>query len=913
MRTQRRMQDMGFWKRFVVVLALSVLIVPVLPIYGNPLNKFWRTFTYETHEGNAGCPVMQHCSCQKDMHVSLSFGHGEPRFIVYSGLRLTGCGCSRNIRIPVNTMASIGIMNASYLRSLYDNMEFLFRPGWEDHVENGEPFRVFAIGNDLLKAAPTFATFNVSQCVGGTCGPFRLSAQLLNNGNEANISVWFNNYGRWEYLGSKVYYLNSCCCHGSRSNVVSGWFPHLVVNGIAYNFAFFYFNVSSNEFLTHEEAASYCNCNPTTTRISLSLTPCPMYRYGSVAYERKRWWDTDPGHMFRYFYSNVTTYGWRWWHHHHCRWFLFSSDLVYKDSFVYPSIDNVSIREIETDTDGDQVTWSDRLVESSVVKSLDEVLGNGGLPVFIMSISTDRGTERKVVYGPVVRPTILSYTVEEVGPKRYHVKLWVDPNVPWEEDYITAKLLVISSFNKERDLDEMIWHSYAGSIFKLGVSEAHDLPLVDVLHHGWGCGCHHHNHDIYVFEGTVDLSGKDFSGIALLAYNDILYSDAIVKFTEPSHKVMPVVKVVDNETDSAIAGATVIIGSPSVRLQGTTDGTGMWQPDHPLDPGLYWIYTYKEGYMPRNETFMIDHSGVYEMRLQSAAGMLTVHVVDNETSGPIDQAYVVMTRQSDGTTLFSYTDSNGTALFSSDEGTWLISASKDGYYPSNKTITLTSANLTSNVTLRLARNPNAPPGSNAAATYSERVILGGWLTVELPGNLSGTYIIVSKYVKYWNGTTYVTGVPMVYNEVENKTYVDTTGGKGLQFFPLYDLLDHPSEALSLIGNNVTVELVRTDGYTVRINAWVGTLKFDDVNVSGRTVTGRLVWNDGTEFRPQNQWEFVEVVVAETGDSAVVSPDGTFTIHLSRDLSSFTLGIFFKGRGGLESYQVPFSGSYIWKG
>ena len=272
-----------------------------------------------------------------------------------------------------------------------------------------------------------------------------------------------------------------------------------------------------------------------------------------------------------------------------------------------------------------------------------------------------------------------------------------------------------------------------------------------------------------------------------------------------------------------------------------------------------------------------------------------------------------MTRESDGVSSFSYTDANGTAYLSSDEGTWLVMASKEGYFPSNMTITLTSDNLTSEVTLRLVRNPNATTETTAGANYNTRVILGGWLDVELPGNLSGTYIIVSKYAKYWNGSTYVTGLPMVYNEVENKTYVDTSGGKGLQFFPLYDLLEHPGEAMSLIGNNVTIELVRTDGYTVRVNARVGTLRFDDVQVSGTTVTGRLVWDDGTEFRPQNEWEFVQVVVAETGDAVIISPDGTFTLHLSRELSSFTLNVFFKGRGGVESYQVPFSGSYVWKG
>ncbi len=922
MKALRRNLDGRFWKRIILIITLLILIVPVFPAYSNPLHPFWSTFTYEVHEGDIGCPASPACHCSKDLDVDLYISLHGLRFDVESELRASCCGWdARDMDIPVTAEAFIGAIDSNYIRHLYNKYEFLFRPGWEDHVLNREPFRAFAIGHSLLKAAPTFATFNVSQCFGNVCGPFKITAEVGEGGccegRYANVSVWFNNYGRWELLRTERFHLFGHCgeCGGCFSrDVVSGFFPHLNVNGITYSFAFFYFNVTSNRFLTHEEAMEYCHCNPTTTRISMMLTPCPIYRYGSVAYERKRSWDTDEGHMFRYFYSNITTWGWRWWHHYF-RWFLFSNDLVYKDSFVYPSLDDAPVREIDSESVTDHLTFYHKSVGATASASVDEVLfHNEDLPVFIASLNTTEGMERKIVYGPVLRPTILNYTIETVGPKRYHVKLWVDPNIVWENNFTKAKLLVISSFEKERDMDEMIWHSYAGSLFKFTVSDEYELPghLVE-NGHGWGCGCHHTYHKVYVFEDTIDLNGRDFSGIALLAYNNLLYSDAIVLFTEPDHKVTPVIKVLDNETSEVIPNATVVIGSPDVRLEGTTDGTGMWQPDHPIDPGLYWVYTYKEGYLPRNETVLIDHSGIYEMKLQRAEGMLTVHVVDNETSGPIDQAYVVTTRESDGMSAFSYTDANGTAYFSSDEGTWLITASKEGYFSSNLTITLTSDNLTSEVTLRLVRNPNATTEITAGVNYNTRVILGGWLSVELPGNLSGTYIIVSKYAKFWNGSTYVTGLQMVYNEVENKTYVDTSGGKGLQFFPLYDLLEHPGEAMSLIGNNVTVELVRTDGYTVRVNARVGTLRFDDVQVSGTTVTGRLVWDDGTEFRPQNEWEFVQVVVAETGDAVIVSPDGTFTIHLSRELSSFTLNVFFKGRGGIESYQVPFSGSYVWKG
>ncbi len=890
-------------EKIFLILILISLLVPIVPIYGNPLEPFFKAFTYESHEGNLGCPLQPFCSCNKTFAIYPYMKMFSLKFKVKSGLKAVSC-ChnATSMDVPVTATAFIGAIDADYIKNMYNNYEFLFRPGWEDHVATGDPFRAFAIGSSLLRAAPTFATLNVSQCVGNTCGPFKLTSHV--EGEYANISVWFNDYGNWRKLDSKRFHLPVFnCCGQHRKYVLSGGFYPLVVDGIAYDFDFFYFNVSSGRFLTHEEALNYFH-NPTTTRILLTMPICPLYRYGSIAYERKRPWDTDNGQMFRYFYSNITTWGWKFWHHN-LFWLIFSNGLVYKDSFTYPSLDEAPVREIAKDKETKHITLRHNEVEASVSEDAYKVLfKNRDLPIFVASLNTTEGYERDVVYGPVLRPTIVDYSIETVGPKRYHVKLLVDPNVFWEQDFTKAKLLVISSINKVKDVREILWHSYAGSVFNIRVSGEYDLQG----HIIGGCPIFHHH---YLFEGTVDLSGRDFSGIMLLAYNNLLYSDPIIMITKPNHKVRPVIEVMDNKSGKAIPGATVIVGNSSMKINGTTDGSGMWAVNLSLDPGLYWVYVYREGYLPRNETFLMDHSGLYRVNLTQATGILTVKVLENGTGSPITDAYVSLIRISDNMTAFAYTDENGSAIFSSDVGTWVVYASKEGYLAGNKTVTITPGNLTSNTTVYLNKVKGQPP-SGGSSELSVRVIPTGWMQVELPGNYSGTYFIISQWARYWNGSSYMTGVPLVYNPIENKTYVDMRGGKGIRFVSLEDLMDRPGDIASLLGRNVTVELVRTDGLTLKVRARVGTLSFDHVSVSNGTISGRIVWDDGYPFHPKYDWEFVQIVALETGDSTIISPDGTFNLKLSQSVKSITLGIFFRGKAE-ESYQVPFSSKFQWKG
>ncbi len=835
--------------------------------------------------------------------ISSSLYYKDGSFYTEAYSKASSTCCSSLCCNKVTALSYIARVDPEWVRSYYlSRVSVLFPPGWGPSVQNGTPFLSRFIYH-VPKVGPKEALYNTTHCFGNVCGPFKLVTTLNISAGSHCLAVnklYYNEGGEWKFVGLGV---STDCGEETGHTIVSGWiYPinpseikhgwpfnpcsNTAVGGMCYVVDFYYYNVSSGRFLTQEEVKNFFGENGTTTRLALRLANCPLFNYGEY-YERRRYWEDDPGDLFRMFYEGR---------------------FVYKESIdVPPLTSDTPLEVLLVDKATEWIGFWGGSVRAHVLEGADDTLySTNGLLLTVAQLNTSSGYKRFVAYGPLIRPTIVDYEVQDITARRHRVRIRVDPHFFWNPEFTGARALIVKQFVKVRDLKDLFWHSDAGSVYRPVVTGYVELNRVSS---GSESG-------ELTFEGIVDVP-PDSTGLLVVAYN-VLYSDPLVIIDYPSTTptFRPNIRVLDEETGSGIEGAHVILGSSSASYEGTTGGGGVWVAPQ-VSPGYYWVYAYKEGYLPNNATFLMDHPGTYTINLSRAKGLITVNVLESGTGSPIEGAYVSLLRKSDNLSMFDYTNENGTAIFPSDEGTWVIYAAKEGYHPSNTTILVTPDQLDRNVTLYLNKTGSGGGGEEGggapASEVSTKVILGGWISLELPGNLSGDYIVVSEYAKYWNGSSYGTGARMLYDEVENVTYLDTSGGKGLQFFPLEYLLSSPEEAFSLIGRNVTIELVRLDGYTVRVNAKVGTLKFGEVSVSGREVNGRLVWSDGTPFKPMGERDFVQIVVMETGDSTVVKPDGTFTLHLSRELSSFTLRIFFKAYGPSGSYQVPFSGSYVWKG
>ena len=195
-----------------------------------------------------------------------------------------------------------------------------------------------------------------------------------------------------------------------------------------------------------------------------------------------------------------------------------------------------------------------------------------------------------------------------------------------------------------------------------------------------------------------------------------------------------------------------------------------------------------------------------------------------------------------------------------------------------------------------------------------KVLPTAYVPLRIPGDYSGLYLIrYNKWVRYWNVTGYSTGVKLIYDSTENMTSVDMSNGRGLQLVTILDLIRNWRDVEAMLGDNLTFQLVRVDdGSLLQVNVTIETLSLTDLAWSDDIISGKVIWADGEGYNPRGDWEYVRVLVLETGDEGVVNSDGTFQFNLSTSESEVSMVLLFPERAlpMFGDYKVPFSGVYV---
>ncbi len=204
-------------------------------------------------------------------------------------------------------------------------------------------------------------------------------------------------------------------------------------------------------------------------------------------------------------------------------------------------------------------------------------------------------------------------------------------------------------------------------------------------------------------------------------------------------------------------------------------------------------------------------------------------------------------------------------------------------------------------------------GTNPLSLDCGNVAPTSYIPLEIPGNYAGLYLLqYNRWVRYWNTTSYATGVQLIYNPKKHATIVDMGNGRGLQLISTLDLINNWKDVEAMLGSNVTFNLINVkDGSEIKVKVRVETLSLIDLKMSDNRVSGKVIWANGDPYIPRGDWEYVDIVVLETGDAAIINQDGSFQVSLSSPKPEVTLSIFFPEYGLpiFQGYMVPFSGTY----
>ncbi len=195
-----------------------------------------------------------------------------------------------------------------------------------------------------------------------------------------------------------------------------------------------------------------------------------------------------------------------------------------------------------------------------------------------------------------------------------------------------------------------------------------------------------------------------------------------------------------------------------------------------------------------------------------------------------------------------------------------------------------------------------------------KVLPTSYIPLRIPGDYSGLYLIrYNRWVRYWNLTSYSTGVKLIYNSTEDMTSVDMSEGRGLQLVTPLDLIRSWRDIEAMLGSNITFQLIKvSDGSILEVNVTVETLSLTNLTWEGDAISGKVIWADGESYSPRGDWEYVRVLALETGDESIVSSDGSFQLNLSVSEPEIGIVLFFpeKALPIFWDYKVPFSGIYV---
>ncbi len=205
-------------------------------------------------------------------------------------------------------------------------------------------------------------------------------------------------------------------------------------------------------------------------------------------------------------------------------------------------------------------------------------------------------------------------------------------------------------------------------------------------------------------------------------------------------------------------------------------------------------------------------------------------------------------------------------------------------------------------------------GTNPLSLDCGNVAPTSYIPLEIPGNHAGFYFLqYNRWIRYWNITSYVTGVQLIYDPHRDVTTVNMSGGRGIQLISTLDLVNNWRDVEAMLGNNITFSLINVrDGNKIKVKVRVESLSLIDLEMTDDEVRGKVIWANGDPYIPRGDWEYIDIVVLETGDSAVIKQDGSFQVNLSSSKPQVTLMIFLPDYGLpiFQGYMVPFSGTYV---
>ncbi len=190
------------------------------------------------------------------------------------------------------------------------------------------------------------------------------------------------------------------------------------------------------------------------------------------------------------------------------------------------------------------------------------------------------------------------------------------------------------------------------------------------------------------------------------------------------------------------------------------------------------------------------------------------------------------------------------------------------------------------------------------------VFISGFLPLSVPADMEGTYFIYTPcsgdYVRYWNGHSYGVGVRLVLRS--GNTVIDDSGGAGLQIVTTPMVFNNETLIRSLLGREVNICMMRTDGAWLNITAVLSTVTLEITSSTGDQIEGVVNWIDGTRFIPRTKVERLTILCIETGDFTYVQDDGSFQLELSHTVSEAHLMILTpRGQPLVDRYPVPLTG------
>lgn len=252
---------------------------------------------------------------------------------------------------------------------------------------------------------------------------------------------------------------------------------------------------------------------------------------------------------------------------------------------------------------------------------------------------------------------------------------------------------------------------------------------------------------------TIEKSGYSTSTSAYLPANNLnLRMDVNASSSQSLGSLMVIVK--DPGSLGAIASATVTVANNDYSQSASTDASGSALFNLPI--GTYTITTAKEGYSASSKTTSVTTSTtetLYPGQIPSQAldqnASLTVFVKDSNSLNPLAGATVTATRADGNYSRTSSTNSSGSAFFGGMPlGTYNITATRSGYNPNSRSLSLTSDASTTLYLTAIPQDLNASLGVFVYDASTGAFIAGATVTATKTGFSQSASTYTSGGINY---------------------------------------------------------------------------------------------------------------------------------------------------------------------